>query len=138
MNEIYKENILDHYNYPRNKGKLSEPDIFAKDSNPLCGDVIEFSINMDDSKVKEVKFDGKGCAICLATASMLTDFIHGKKSDEILKMEKNDLLRLLQIELSPNRLKCALLPMEVMKVGVKMYKAQGTKVRFVRENESIH
>ena len=136
--EIYAENILDHYNYPRNKGKLEDPDIFTKDSNPLCGDVVEFSINMNDGKVKDVKFDGKGCAICLASASMLTDFIKDKKVEEILKMEKENLLKLLGIELSPNRLKCALLPMEVVKVGMKMYKAQGMKVRFVRENESIH
>lgn len=138
VEEIYRENILDHYNYPRNKGSLKSPDIFVKDSNPLCGDVVEFGINMNYGKVSEAKFDGKGCAICLASASMLTDFIKGKKAGEVLQMEKKTILKLLGIEPSPNRLKCALLPMEVLKIGMKMYKAQSSKVRFVRENESMH
>ncbi|TAL47959.1 SUF system NifU family Fe-S cluster assembly protein [archaeon] len=143
MKELYKENILDHYSYPRNKGKLESPDILVKDSNPLCGDVVEFSISMDNGKVKEVMFDGKGCAISVAAASILSDFIKGKKVGDVLNIDKDDLLKILGIDPSPTRLKCVLLPLEVVKVGMKMYKAQLSstkkpKVRFVRENEDTH
>ncbi len=76
MSSVYSEIILDYYRYPRNKGSLSSPQIKAKDSNPLCGDVVEIQMELDnDSHVKNVKFNGQGCAISQASASMLTELV---------------------------------------------------------------
>jgi nitrogen fixation NifU-like protein len=122
MSSIYSEIILDYYRHPRNKGKLENPQIQARDSNPLCGDVIEIQMVLDgDSKVKEVKYDGQGCAISQASASMLTEMIQGKTLDEIRKISKDDILSLIGGQLSAVRLKCALLSLKVMKTGLYSY-----------------
>ena len=122
MSSIYSEIILDYYRHPRNKGKLENPQIHARDSNPLCGDVIEMQMVLDgDSKVKEVKYNGQGCAISQASASMLTEMIQGKTLDEIRKISKDDILSLIGGQLSAVRLKCALLSLKVMKTGLYSY-----------------
>ncbi len=122
MSSIYTEIILDYYRHPRNKGQLENPQISAKDSNPLCGDVIEIQMVLDGgSKVKEVKYNGQGCAISQASASMLTEMIQGKTLDEIRKVSKDDILSLIGGQLSAVRLKCALLSLKVMKTGLYSY-----------------
>jgi len=127
MSEMYAEMILDLYRHPMNYGQLENPDVKAKDSNPLCGDVIEIQIKLNKGVVKEVKFNGKGCAISLASASLLTEMIKGKKIDELKKLDKKDILDALGIELSVIRLKCALLPLKVLKMGLYSYLGGSTK-----------
>ena len=118
MEDLYRENILDHYQNPRNYGTLDEPDISYEDDNPLCGDVIRLDIKLDDQKrVVQVAFSGQGCAISQASASMLTEEIMGKTLDEVKQISKDDLLELLGIQLGPVRIKCALLSLKVLKAG---------------------
>jgi nitrogen fixation protein NifU and related proteins len=122
MSSIYSEIILDYYRHPRNKGKLENPQIHAKDSNPLCGDVVEMQMILDgDDTVKDVKFNGQGCAISQASASMLTELVKGKSLDEVRKISKEDVLSLIGGQLSAVRLKCALLSLKVMKTGLYSY-----------------
>ncbi len=122
--EIYKDIILDYYRNPRNFGELPNPDVRAKDSNPLCGDIIEMQLKIKDGKVDDIRFQGKGCAISQASASMLTEVVKGKPLDEIKALGKPDVLELLGIDPGPTRIKCALLGLKVLKLGVYGYLGQ--------------
>lgn len=120
--DIYREIILDYYRNPRNYGKIENPDISKRDSNPLCGDELEMHINLSDNKVSDVKFTGKGCAISQASASMLTELIMGKDFDYVKKLTKEDILDNLGLhDLGPARIKCALLSLKVLKYGIYSY-----------------
>lgn len=122
MSSVYSDIILDYYRYPRNKGQLVKPEIKAKDSNPLCGDVVEIQLQVDkDNRVNDVKFDGHGCAISQASASMLTEMVKGKTLDEVRKISKEEVLDLIGGQLSAVRMKCALLSLKVLKTGVYTY-----------------
>ncbi len=124
MEEIYKENLLDHYKNPKNYGKMMNPHIHKEDSNPLCGDVIEIFIRVKDGKAESVSFDGKGCVISQATASMLTDELKGKPLSEIQGMEREDILDLIGLNLTPSRIKCAMLPLITIKKGIIEYESK--------------
>ena len=119
MDYFYREEILEHYTRPHNYGTLESPDISHEENNPLCGDRVRFDLELDGDgqTVKKVRFSGVGCAISKASASMLSDMIVGKTLDEIKALTKEDVLDELGIELGPVRLKCALLPLKVVKVG---------------------
>jgi nitrogen fixation NifU-like protein len=120
--DIYREIILDYYRNPRNYGKIENPDISQRDSNPLCGDELEMHLNIKDDKVADVKFTGKGCAISQASASMLTELIMGKDFAYVKKLTKEDILDNLGLhELGPARIKCALLSLKVLKSGLYSY-----------------
>ena len=113
---MYQENILEHYKSPHNHGELKNHNISYRDVNPLCGDVIEMQMLIKDGKIDGVMFNGKGCAISQSAASMLTDEIKGKTISEALKLEKNNVLEMLGVEVSPAREKCAFLSLKVMKM----------------------
>ena len=126
--DIYREIILDYYRNPRNFGKLENPDIAMRDSNPLCGDELEMHINIKDNKVSDVKFTGKGCAISQASASMRTELIMGKDFEYVKKVAKEDILDNLGLpDLGPARIKCALLSLKVLKYGVYSYLTEKLK-----------
>jgi len=126
--DIYREIILDYYRNPRNYGKIQNPDIAQKDSNPLCGDELEMHLNIKDNKVADVKFTGKGCAISQASASMLTELIIGKDFEYVKKLTKEDILDNLGLhELGPARIKCALLSLKVLKYGLYSYLSEKLK-----------
>ena len=112
---IYRQNILEHYKNPENFGVLLNANLKFKESNPLCGDEIQIELKLEKNKVKEAKFIGKGCAISQASADILIDHIKNKSLNEIKKLTKEDLLKLLGIELTPTRLKCALLSLNALK-----------------------
>jgi nitrogen fixation NifU-like protein len=116
--DIYKDIILDYYRNPRNFGDLQEPDVRAKDSNPLCGDIIEMQLKIGDGKIEDIRFKGKGCAISQASASMLTELVKGKTLDEVKAMGKPDILQMLGIDPGATRIKCALLGLKVLKLAV--------------------
>jgi nitrogen fixation protein NifU and related proteins len=122
--DIYREIILDHYRNPRNKGKLPDADVSIHDSNPLCGDEIDIHLKVDGDKVKDVKFEGRGCAISQASASMLTEMVMGKPLTSIRDLSKDDILENIGLtSLGPARIKCALLSLKVLKLGMVKYYA---------------
>jgi len=116
--ELYRENILDHYQHPRNQGVLEHPDITYEDGNPLCGDKLRMDFKIKDGKIDEVRFSGSGCSISQASASMLCERIEGQSLDEVKKISRDDVLEMLGIQLGPVRLKCALLALKTLKAGV--------------------
>ena len=118
MEDLFRENILDHYKNPRNHGTLEKPDITFQDSNPLCGDELRMDFLVKDGMVQDVRFSGHGCSISQASASMLTERIKGRSLEEAKKLTREDILEDLGIELGPVRLKCALLALKVLKGGV--------------------
>ena len=116
MEELYREQILEHYKRPHNFGVIEDPDLEFEDSNPFCGDEQHVTIRLDDDdRVAEVRFDGQGCAISTAATSMLTDELVGLSRDELVTLPKEKVLELLGIEISATRMKCALLGLKVIK-----------------------
>lgn len=120
MDELYRDFILDHYRNPRNAGTLPNPDATFEDLNPLCGDKIRMDLRIRDGTVEEVKFQGRGCAISQASASLLTEGIKGKRIEDIDKIGKDDVLANLGINISAVRLKCALLGLKVLKEALAL------------------
>jgi nitrogen fixation protein NifU and related proteins len=122
--DIYREIILDHYRNPRNKGKLPGADISTHDSNPLCGDEIDIHMKLKGDKIMDVKFEGRGCAISQASASMLTEMVINKPLTSVKDIAKSDILENIGLtNLGPARVKCALLALKVMKLGMINYLA---------------
>jgi nitrogen fixation NifU-like protein len=119
MDDFYREEILEHYTNPHHYGTMEHPDITHEEDNPLCGDRIRFDIQLgkDGKTVKDVRFSAVGCAISKASASMLSDLLIGQTLDEIKELTREDVIDELGIDLGPVRLKCALLPLKVVKVG---------------------
>jgi len=119
MDDLYREVIIEHYKNPSYRGKLDPHDISFADNNPLCGDHIQIDLRVDESgKVTDARFDGHGCAISQASADLLIESVIGKSLEDVKKMNRQDILDLLGIELGPVRLKCALLSLKVLKAGV--------------------
>jgi nitrogen fixation NifU-like protein len=118
MDDLYRELIIDRYKNPLYRGELEPHDISFEDENPLCGDFIRIDLRVDEAgKVKEAVFSGHGCAISQASADLLIESVYGKDLDEIKALTKEDILEMLGLELGPVRLKCALLPLKVLKAG---------------------
>ena len=116
MDELYRDQILEHYKRPHNFGRLENADLEYEDTNPFCGDEQHVMIQLDgDDRVAAVAFDGKGCAISTAATSLLTDELVGKSREELLKLPKDFVLDLLGIEISATRMKCAMLGLKVVK-----------------------
>ncbi|MGI8832198.1 MAG: Fe-S cluster assembly sulfur transfer protein SufU [Nitrososphaeraceae archaeon] len=122
--DIYREIILDHYRNPRNKGKLPGADISTHDSNPLCGDEIDIHMKVQGDKILDVKLEGRGHAISQASASMLTEMVINKPLTSVKDIAKTDILENIGLtNLGPARVKCALLALKVMKLGMVNYLA---------------
>ena len=122
--DIYREIILDHYRNPRNKGKLSNADVSIHDSNPLCGDEIDIHLRVDKDMIKDIKFEGRGCAISQASASMLTELVMDKPLSVVKDLAKNEILENIGlVNLGPARIKCALLSLKVLKLSMVKYYA---------------
>jgi nitrogen fixation NifU-like protein len=114
MDDLYRDEILEHYRNPHNFGTLAEPDVTFEGANPLCGDRLTLSLKFADGNVSEVAFTGRGCAISQASASMLTDEIKGRPIAQVDALTNQDVLDNLGIEISPARLKCALLSIDTL------------------------
>ncbi|HET9327579.1 MAG TPA: SUF system NifU family Fe-S cluster assembly protein [Candidatus Eisenbacteria bacterium] len=118
MDDLYRENILEHYKHPRNQGTLDHPDVSYEDANPLCGDRIRMDLKLRDGHIDQIRFSGHGCSISQAAASMLCEAVEGKPLEEVKKIGRDDVLEMLGIELGPVRLKCGLLALKTLKAGV--------------------
>lgn len=119
MDDLYRDYILEHYRRPHNFGVLDNPTASHEGSNPLCGDRLTIQLGIRDGIVDRVGFTGRGCAISQASASLLTDEIKGKPVSEVAGFRADDLLDLLGIEISPARLKCAMLSLDTVQAAVK-------------------
>jgi len=118
MDDFYRELIIDRYQNPHFRGELNPNDITFEDSNPLCGDELRIDLRINENdQIVEAAFSGRGCAISLASADMLLEFVQGKSLEDVKRLSKEDILELLGIELGPVRLKCALLSLKVLKAG---------------------
>lgn len=118
---IYAEEIISHYEHPHNKGKIPNASVDFHEYNPTCGDDITVYLDIKDGKIRDVKFEGTGCAISMASASMLTDDIKGKSVAEVEKLGFKDLVDLIGIDPGPGRLKCATLSLKAIKKALFLY-----------------
>lgn len=117
--DIYKKHVLELYKSPSNFGSLENPEFEATEYNSVCGDEITIQLNLENEKVKEVKFSGSGCAISMVSASLLTEKIKGMSPREIKKISKKDIFEDLKMKITSSRMKCALLPLEATKKSLK-------------------
>jgi len=116
MDDLYRENILEHYKQPRNFGELEDPDLEFEDNNPLCGDELRVQLHVgEDGRISAVRFSGHGCAISQASASMASEEVVGMPVDDLIRLERDFVLDLLGIDISATRMKCALLTLKVLK-----------------------
>ncbi len=116
MDDLYREEILQHYKRPHNWGAMEDPDLEFEDTNPLCGDELRVMLRIGDGGiVADVRFDGHGCAISQAAASLASDEIKGMTVDELVRLDRRFILDLLGIDISATRMKCALLSLKVIK-----------------------
>ena len=126
--DIYHEMIVDYSRNPINYGEIENHDVTFHDSNPLCGDSIDIDMKIDENKISDIKFHGRGCAICMACSSVLTEITKGKSIDEARAIEKNDVLSELGLEhLQAVRIKCALLSLKVLKSALYTYIGKNLK-----------
>ncbi|PIO08246.1 Fe-S cluster protein [Candidatus Pacearchaeota archaeon CG10_big_fil_rev_8_21_14_0_10_34_12] len=125
--DMYKRHILELYKNPKNFGKIENATnkktavnpIQHTEENTFCGDEITIYLVVKNDKIENVKFTGEGCAISIASASLLTDKIKGMNVEDVKKMDSNEVLKLLKIDVNPGRIKCALLPLEAVKKSLK-------------------
>ncbi len=122
---FYRENIMDHYRNPRYRGRLQHPTASSEEFNPLCGDMIHMDLAIEGGRLADARFDGQGCAISQAAASMLLEEVVGKDVEEIAAFTRDDLFELIGVPLSPARMKCALLSLGVLRAG--LYDATGRR-----------
>jgi nitrogen fixation protein NifU and related proteins len=116
---IYQEKLMDHYKNPRNKKKINNPDFSSGQQNPSCGDSILVEGKLQDNKIIQIGFDGAGCVVSQAAASMLLQKCIGKTVEDVLKLNKDDILQMIGIPLGPNRIKCALLSLQALQESLK-------------------
>jgi nitrogen fixation NifU-like protein len=137
--DIYREIILDHYRNPRNKGKIENPDVVIHDSNPLCGDQIDIFLKVEEGQIKDIKFDGKGCAISQASASMLTEMVMNKPLTTAKDISKDEILENIGLtNLGPARIKCALLSLKVLKMGMVKYYSEKEPITAEKMEKDTH
>ena len=117
--EIYRENIIDHFKNPRNYGEIVEAEIKHSELNSVCGDMIRLFVKLKEGKVEDVKFKGNGCAISMAATSMMTEILKEKTLEEIKKLKKEDIFEMLGIKLGVVRMKCGLLCLNTLMKGVE-------------------
>ncbi|OIB55436.1 Fe-S cluster assembly sulfur transfer protein SufU [Natrialba sp. SSL1] len=128
--DMYRQQILDHYKNPRNYGQLEDPTFTHIGENPMCGDEIRMDVKLaedgdDDAEtIERVAFSGDGCAISQASASMLSNELRGKTVDELLEMDRDDVIDMLGVDISPMRVKCAVLAEKVAQDGAEIYQGE--------------
>jgi nitrogen fixation NifU-like protein len=117
--DIYRERLLDHYHNPRNFGELENNNISTELENASCGDIIQIQLKVEEGIVKDAKFNSEGCAVSIASASILTEYIIGKSLEEVEKLDFDHFLEIIGIELTLSRMKCANLSLEATKTAIK-------------------
>lgn len=116
--QFYQKVLMEHFKNPKNKKEVENPNFSSGEENPSCGDEISMTGLVEDGKLVDVGFQGKGCVISIATASLLTEECKGKTVEEIMALTKEDIFKMIGMELGPNRLRCALLSLETLHKGL--------------------
>ena len=122
--DLYREQIIDHYKRPRNYGELEDPTFTHVGENPVCGDEIAIDVKLDGETIEDVRFRGDGCAISQAAASLLTSELPGVTLSELYEMDRDTVADLLGVDISPMRMKCAVLAEKVAQDGAKIYEGE--------------
>ncbi|MGD1995969.1 MAG: iron-sulfur cluster assembly scaffold protein [Anaerolineae bacterium] len=123
MSEVYREHILDHYANPRNWGRLERPDIVADADDPSCGDQVHMEIKLDpEGRVEKVAFEGEGCLISMASASIFTEHVEGRSLEELESLTEEEILAMLDVTVPSRRRRCALTPLVALRAGLKGYR----------------
>ncbi|PSP74923.1 SUF system NifU family Fe-S cluster assembly protein [Halobacteriales archaeon QS_1_68_20] len=124
--DMYRQQILEHYRNPRNYGEIEDPSFTHEGENPMCGDEIAVDVVLadDDETIEQVAFRGDGCAISQASASMFTEHVQGKTVDELMELDRDDAMDLLGVDISPMRVKCAVLAEKVAQDGAKIHRGE--------------
>jgi nitrogen fixation NifU-like protein len=123
MDDLYREQILEHHRNPHNHGTLETPSVSLDGRNPSCGDVITMQLQLNDAGIiEDVAFSGRGCAISQASASLLTDELRGKSADEIVGLGTPYVMELLGVEVGPARVHCALLGLETTQKAIARWR----------------
>jgi nitrogen fixation NifU-like protein len=117
--EMYQQQILDHYKHPRNFSVLESATNHAHVANPLCGDELDMYLSVEGEKISAISFQGRGCTIAVASASMLTEFLKNKTLAEAHALTNDDVVKLLGVPVNPARLKCATLSLEAVQQALK-------------------
>ena len=128
--DMYRQQILDHYRNPRNHGEMEDPTFSHVGENPSCGDTIQMDVKLDEDgeTIEQVAFSGEGCAISQASASMLTDELRGMTLEELEALDTDDITEMLGVDISPMRIKCAVLARQVTQDGAKMYEGEAEEI----------
>ncbi|HIQ02223.1 MAG TPA: SUF system NifU family Fe-S cluster assembly protein [Anaerolineales bacterium] len=122
MDDLYREHILDHYAHPRNRGRLEAPDIIADADDPSCGDQVHIEIALDpEGRIAQVAFEGEGCIVSMASASIFTEHIKGKSLEELASLTEEEVLAMLDAPVGSNRRRCALTPLTALRAGLRTY-----------------
>jgi nitrogen fixation protein NifU and related proteins len=119
--KLYQEHIHHHFRYPHHRGHLESPDAVGNQQNPSCGDRVSIELVCTDQNISEIAFDGVGCIISQATASMVTEHLLGRSIQDALALTKDDIKQMLGLELGPVRLKCALLSLDALHDAIIQY-----------------
>jgi len=126
--DMYRQQILDHYKNPRNYGEIEEPTYSHVGENPMCGDEITVDVVLEDDEIEQIAFRGDGCAISQASASMLSEKLTGASVEELVAMDRDDVIDMLGVDISPMRVKCAVLAEKVAQDGYEIYEGEAEDV----------
>ena len=121
---FYQKVLMEQFKNPNHKKEVASPDFSSGKDNPSCGDKISIAGKIADGVVTDIGFQGSGCVVSVATASLLMENCLGKSLEEILSLTKDDILKMIGMELGPNRLRCALLPLEALQKGILDYQQE--------------
>lgn len=118
---LYREQLMEEYKNPSNKGSLANPSVAVSKNNPFCGDKINLQLKVNEGMIEDIMFDGPACAVSVASSSLVTNWAKGKSVSEVAKLRKEEVLDMLGVELTTSRVKCAVLVLEALKEAVKKY-----------------
>ncbi|MEF8780389.1 MAG: SUF system NifU family Fe-S cluster assembly protein, partial [Haloferacaceae archaeon] len=135
--DMYRQQILDHYKNPRNYGELEDPDFTHVGENPSCGDTIQIDVRLadDEETIEYVAFSGDGCAISQASASMLSERLQGMTLEELEELDTDDVTEMLGVDISPMRIKCAVLARQVAQDGAKIHRGEADDIGATRTED---
>lgn len=121
MSDLYREQLMEHYKNPANKGNLLDPSVSVNSNNPFCGDLVDLKLKIEGAIITDVSFDGPACAVSVASSSVVTDWIKGKTLEEAKDLKKEEVLEMLGVELTTSRVKCATLILDALKEAIEKY-----------------